>query len=165
MHLYFFLRGKFEQVELWKCHAQTSYWKWRRFNEKTQKEEIKLVQGALRPSVLGTYEYIFPREALAEVCSFFGILPPINKNDEYHSFSPKALDFLRMATLRKMFRCKKIPKKILNKAATIPDTFTTEEFERGVTNCKIPGVSMHVIGIKDDEYKYFEQFGYSQEAL
>ena len=72
MHLYFFARGKFEQLELWKSHAQAAYWKWRRV-DKDGKEEVKIVQGSLRPSVLGAYEYVFPKEALAEVCSFFGI--------------------------------------------------------------------------------------------
>lgn len=162
MHLYLFVRGKFEQVEHWKSHAQAAYWKWRR--TKDGKEEISLVQGALRPSVFGAYEYIFPKEALAEVCSFFGIFPPKTKNAKYSSFSPKAFDFLRMATIRKMFACKKIPDSILKKADKIPPTFSTEEFERGVGNCVIPGVAVHAIGIKEDEFKVFPS-GHYQEAL
>lgn len=163
MHLYFFVRGKFEQVELWKAHAQTAYWKFRRINNTTGKEETILVQGALRPSVFGAYEYVFPKEALAEVCSFFRILPPITREAKYSSFSPKVFDFLRMATIRKMFGCKKIPNKILKKAAEIPDYFMTEEFERGSPNCKIPGVALHVIGIKEDVKTKIGN--YFQEAL
>ena len=53
MHLYLYARGKFEQVKLWEAHAQTSYWKFRRTSIETGKEEIILVQGALRPSILG----------------------------------------------------------------------------------------------------------------
>jgi len=158
MHLYFFVRGKFEQVELWKAHAQVAYWKWRRIN-KEGKEEIKLVQGSLRPSVLGAYEYIFPKEAIAEVCSFFGI-----ETNESYGFNKIGL-YTRHFCLRKIFGVRKIPKEILEKAKTIPNTFTTMEFERGVSNCIIPGVNCHVIGIKDDEYKYFPQFGYTQEAI
>lgn len=146
MHLYLFARGKFEQVELWKAHAQASYWKWRRFNVKTEKEEISLVQGALRPSVLGAYEFVFPKEALAEVCAFFGI----TKNENY-GFGKIGLHTRHFA-LRKIFGAKKIPKKILEKAATIPNCFNTEEFERGAGNCIIPGVGIHVIGIKEDKY-------------
>lgn len=163
MHLYFFIRGKFEQIELWKVHAQAAYWKFRRLNKKTNKKEMIIVQGALRPSVFGAYEYIFPKEALAEVCAFFGILPSTNRNVKYNSFSPKPLDFLRMVTLRKMFACKKIPNSILKKAAKIPNTFTTEEFERGVSNCIIPGVAMHVIGIKEDREAIIGD--YLQESL
>lgn len=157
MHLYLFVRGKFEQVELWKSLAQSAFWKLRRINNKTGKEEIILVQGALRPTVLGAYEYVFPKEALAEVCSFFGI----TKNQNY-GFGKIGL-YTRHFALRKIFGCKKIPKKILEKAKKIPPTFTTEEFERGVSNCVIPGAAKHVIGIKED--RVGEKDGYTYELL
>ena len=157
MHLYFFVRGKFEQIELWKSHAQSTYWKWRRINNKTGKEETKIVQGALRPSVLGAYEYIFPKEALAEVCSFFGI-----RANENYGFGKFGL-YTRHFALRKIFGCKKIPKAILKKAEEIPESFTTEEFERGSANCIIPGVALHVIGIKEDEEGVIGD--YTQEKL
>lgn len=144
MHLYLYARGKFEQVELWKTHVQAAYWKWRRKNNKTGKEEISIVQGGLRPSVLGAYEYIFPKEALTEVCSFMGI----EKNEQY-GFGTIGL-YARHFCLRTIFGVRKIPKEILKKAKELPDTFSTLEFERAVSNCKIPGVVIHVIGIKDD---------------
>jgi len=157
MHLYLYVRGKFEQVELWKVHAQTSYWKFRRINNKTEEEETIIVQGALRPSVFGAYEFIFPKEALAEVCSFFGI----TRNTSY-GFGRLGLSMRHMA-LRKIFGCRKIPKKILKEAEGIPPTFTTEEFERGCANCIIPGVSIHVIGIKNDKIGVMGD--YTQELL
>lgn len=157
MHLYLFARGKFEQVELWKVHAQTSYWKFRRINNDTRKEEIILVQGALRPSVLGAYEFVFPKEALAEVCSFFGI----TKNTSY-GFGRLNLETRHFA-MRKIFGAKKIPNKILEKAEQIPNSFSTEEFERGQANCIIPGVALHVIGIKDDVMGVMGD--YTQEML
>lgn len=162
MHLYLFVRGKFEQVELWKSHAQAAYWKWRRIDLKTGKEEMKLLQGALRPSVLGAYEYIFPEESLAEVCAFFGIT-----TNESYGFDKIGL-YTRHFCMRKIFGCKKIPQDILKKAATLPDNFTTEEFERGVASCKIPGVAIHVIGIKEDEKRDFifpDGTSYFQEAV
>lgn len=146
MHLYLFARGKYPQVEEWKAHAQAAYWKWRRINNTTGKEEITLVQGALRPSVFGAYEYVFPNEALAEVCAFFGI----TTNTSY-GFGKVGLE-IRHAALRKMFGAKKIPKAILEKAAQTPATYTTEEYERGFSNCIIPGVSVHVVGIKGDGF-------------
>jgi len=157
MHINFFVRGKFEQIELWKSHAQSAYWKWRRINQETGKEEITLVQGALRPSVLGAYEYIFPKEALAEVCSFFGI-----KTNSSYGFGNLGLNTRHLA-LRKIFGCKKIPKKILEKSKLIPSSFSTEEFERANANCIIPGVAFHVIGIKKD--KEYIIGNYFQEAL
>lgn len=158
MHLYLYVRGKFEQVELWKAHAQCAYWKLRRTDVKTKKVKEILVQGALRPSVLGAWEYIFPKEALAEVCSFFGVT-----TNEQYGFKKIGL-YTRHFSLRRIFGCKKIPNDILKKASKIHDTFTTAEFERGVTNCKIPGVSVHVIGIKEDATLTFKD-GFTQEGL
>ena len=158
MHLYLYIRGKLEQCEVWKCHAQASYWKLRRINKKTKKEKIILVQGALRPSVLGAYEFIFPKESLVEVCAFFGI----TKNESY-GFGKIGLN-TRHFVLRKIFGCKKIPKKVLEKAEKIPSTFTTAEFERGCSNCIILGVSLHVIGIKEDGEIILND-GSTQEAL
>lgn len=157
MHLYLYARGKFEQVEQWKNHVQSAYWKWRRINNTTGKEETILVQGALRPSVLGAYEYVFPKEALAEVCSFFGIT-----SNEQYGFGKIGL-YTRHFALRKIFGCKKIPKEILEKAKTIPPSFSTGEFERGVTNAIIPGVPVHVIGMKED--KIGVMGNYTQEML
>ena len=142
MHLYLFVRGKFEQIELWKSHAQAAYWKLRRINNETGKEEIILVQGALRPSILGAYEYIFPKESLAEVCSFFGIT--CNVRDVYSFGLGGFPAYARHLALRKIFGCRKIPKDILKKSKTIPASFSTEEFERGISNCVIPGVAVHV---------------------
>jgi hypothetical protein len=147
MHLYVYPRGKFEQVELWKAHAQAAYWKWRRINNTTKKEEIILVQGALRPSVMGAYEYIFPKEALTEVCSFFGI-----KDETGYGFGKLGLE-TRHFGLRKIFGAKRIPSKILKEAQKLPPTISMADYERGVSNCVIPGVSLHVIGIKEDKDK------------
>lgn len=157
MHLYIFVRGKFTQVEEWKAHAQAAYWKWRRINKNTGQEEVVLVQGALRPSVLGVYEYVFPKEALAEVCAFFGI----TRNYSY-GFSRLGIE-LRHASLRKIFGSKKIPDSALDSAKEIPDTYTTAEYERGFGSCIIPGVAIHAIGIKED--KQITLGDYIQEAL
>ncbi len=161
MHLYLYIRGKYEQVELWKAHAQASYWKFRQVNNKTGKKTTILVQGALRPSILGAIEFVFPKEALAEVCSFFGIIGGVRGNTSY-GFGKIGLE-TRHFGMRRIFGAKKIPKKILERAAEMPPTFTTEEFERGAANCIIPGVAIHVIGIKED--KIGEVGDYTQEYL
>jgi len=160
MHLYFFLRGKFEQIELWKCHAQTAYWKWRRINLKTGKEEIKYVQGALRPTIFGAYEYIFPKESLVEVLSFFGMGPDTNDvKFQFCWIGAKA----RYAILRKMFNCKKIPNSVFKKAKETPSCFSVDGKERGVGNCIVGGAGPHIIGIKEDTM--IDLYGYHQEGL
>ena len=157
MHLYLYVRGKFEQVELWKCLVQASFWKFRRHNNKTDKDEIICVQGSLRPSILGAYEFVFPKEALAEVCSYLGI----TSNTSY-GFGRLGLSMRHLA-MRKVFGAKKIPLKILKEAEQIPPTFTTAEFERAGADCIIPGIGIHVIGIKDDIVS--ELGDYTQEML
>ena len=142
---------------MWKAHAQVAYWKFRRINNETGKEETTLVQGALRPSVLGAYEYIFPKEALAEVCKFFGIA-----ESQSYGFGKLGLETRHFA-MRKIFGAKKIPKKILDKAKTLPGIYTTEEFEMGLNDCVIPGIGLHVIGIKDDKHGIMGN--YTQELL
>lgn len=158
MHLYLFARGKFEQVEVWKSMVQAAFWKWRRINQKTGEEEISLVQGALRQSVLGAYEYVFPNEALPEVCNFLGI----TKNNSY-GFGGLGLT-ARHSVLRKMFGARKIPASVFKKAAKIPTSFTTQEFERGCNDCKIPGVAIHLIGIKNDKFSVIRD-AFWQEML
>lgn len=163
MHLYLYARGKWEQVRLWESHAQSAYWKLRRINLTTNKEEIILVQGALRTSVLGAYEYVFPKEALAEVCSYFGITEQSAFRDCTAFGFGNLPGYTRHFCMRQIFGCRKIPKDILKKADKIPDSFSTEEFERAGTNCKIPGVAIHTIGIKDD--KMGDMAGYHYELL
>ena len=103
------------------------------------------------------FEYVFPKEALAEVCSFFGI-----KKNESYGFNKIGLHSRHFA-MRKIFGCKKIPNKIIKEAEKIPPTFSTEEFERGASNCVIPGLGLHVIGIKDDAVGVMGD--YTQEML
>jgi len=157
MHLYLYVRGKFEQVELWKAHAQCAYWKWRRINNKTGKEEEVIVQGGLRPSVLGAYEYVFPEEALVEVCKYFGI-----DQSQSYGFGKIGLETRHFA-MRKIFGASKIPKKIIEEAKTLSPTFSTKEFERGCSDCVIPGIGLHVIGIKKDKRGILGE--YTQELL
>lgn len=144
MHLVFFIRGVYNQVEIFKTLAQSQFWKWRRRNlEKKGREETILVQGAFRPSMLGSYEYIFPQESLAEVLSILGIGNDVLAE---HGFMPKA----RLAVLRKVLGVKKIPQDILDKAKKIPPTIMINNSERGLHHLQIPGVTVHFIGIKED---------------
>jgi len=157
MHLFFFIRGINNQVELFKTIAQNHFWKWRRTNILKNKEEIILIQGGLRPSVFGAYEYIFPKEALPEVLAIFGITS--NESYGFKKITLKARHYI----MRKVFNCKPIPKKILDQVKNIPESIVLDNSERGLSHNKIIGVAVHVIGIKEDVFGQIK--GYMQEFL
>lgn len=146
MHLQFYLRGLPQHVELWKALTQGQFFKWRRILKETNEEEIILVQGGLRDSVLGTYEYIFPKEALATVLAIFGKVDPKDIGAELTIGRG-----MKLGVLRKLTGTKKIPKRIWEKAKDIPKSIVINDAERGLS---YPGgaakVSVHIIGIKED---------------
>lgn len=159
MHLYFYIRGINQQVELWKLFAQTQWWRWLRKNLKTKKIEEVLVQGALRPSVFGAWEYIFPEECLAEVLTSFKV------GDGGIGAKPTRKNKAKLLSLRKLFGCKKIPKKIYEEAKKIQASVMIKGFWRGLSQLNIPGVAIHVIGYKEDDRQEVEKWGYEQEML
>ena len=147
MHLQFYLRGLPEQIGLWKALAQGQFFKWRRINKETKEAEMVLVQGGLRDSVLGTYEYIFPKESLATVLNIMGFTKEkIGVNCFMKDWKGEA----RLAVLRKIIGLKKIPKKVLKEAANIKSSIVINESERGLSDFAGAMVTVHIIGIKDD---------------
>ncbi len=157
MHVIFFARGIYSQVKLWETLMQGTFWRWERKNLKTNKKETILVQGALRPSVLGAYEYIIPKECLAECLAVMGI----TKNEQY-GFGKFGLHSRHWA-LRKVFGAKKVPKKVFDEANKINPSLYFDESMRGLSSLKVHGVAIHLIGIKEDDYR--ECQGYMQEML
>lgn len=145
MHLQLIVRGIISQVRLWESMMQNHFFKWRRINTKTGKEEITLVQGGLRPSVLGTYEFVFPEESLPEVLNILGL-----KSQQDTGTSRIFKYKVKLAVLRKICGVKIIPKEAFEKAKNIPDSIYFDEYERGLSSTKIPGVAIHPIGIKED---------------
>ncbi len=145
MHLQIIVRGILPQVRLWESMMQNHHFKWKRINIKTKKEEIVLVQGGLRTSVLGTYEFIFPEESLPEVLSFLGFTDK-SKIEAIPSFMNKT----KLAVLRKLCGVKKIPKSAFEEAKKIQPTIYFKDYERGLSTITVPGVSVHPIGIRED---------------
>lgn len=142
---------------------QSQFWKWTRKNLKTGKDETVLVQGALRPSILGAWEYIFPEDCLPEVLSFIGRVDP----DDIGALKQPG-NFFKLGVLRKIFGCEKIKTEVFDEAKKIPTTIYFNEFKRALTHCKIPGVAIHIIGIKKDIFRDFDfpdGTEYHQEAL
>ena len=148
MHIFFFPRGVQQFVEVYLAHLQSQYWIWERTNLKTGKKEKTLVQGALRPSYLGAYEYVFPEEALAEVVAVLNI-------QQDKSF--------RMKVLRKMFGLEPIPDEVYKQAKEVKVDIYVEGTNRGLTGIRVPGTGACVIGIKRD--RRGDMYGYNQEAL
>ena len=148
MHLIFYARGVNQHIEVWKMFMQTQMWAWKRRNLKTNKEETALVQGALRPSIFGAWEYIFPEEHYQEVMT---LLMGKNDNPSNTIGSDQTLkNKFKLAWLRKAFGAKKLPKWEL--VPTMKYVETT-------------GVSFHFIGVKKDRREKCKQFGYEQEML
>jgi len=145
MHLVFHLSGVPQQATFWKAMAQNQFFKWRRINLKTNKEEIILIQAGLRDSVLGTLEFTFPKEALPTVLcimdlkeGMLGVQP---------SFKSKA----RVAVLRRILGLKKIPKKAFKEAEELNSSIMFDDLERGLSDLQAARVSIHPIGIKADK--------------
>jgi hypothetical protein len=150
------VRGISHQVEVWKTLAQSHFWRWKRLNLETGEDEEILVQGALRPSLFGSYEYIFPEECLSEVLAVFGI----TKEDYiFKSFSRK----ISRVAIRKALGCKPIPLKNFKEAEKMPESLLISNSMRGLSHNKIPGVAIHAIGIKTD--KRDKLFNFYQEYL
>lgn len=149
MHFFFYIRGVYGQCELWKTLAQSQFFKWERTDKATGVKHMSVVQGALRQSVLGVYEYVFPEEALADVMSIFGLY-----GEEYVGVDggvPTLNTKLKLGTLRVILGAQKIPKKIFKEAKDIPPTLYFNESNRAMSNLQvIHGVSIHPIGIKKD---------------
>ncbi len=166
MHLQLYVRGLCPQVELWKSMMQNHFFKWRRTNIKTGKEEITLVQGGLRNSVLGTYEFTFPEESLPDVLSLIG---STSKEKIGIGVQNSFMNRTRLATLRKLCNVKKIPKSAFEKAKKLKSSVYFNDSERGFSDVIIPGTSVHPIGIKKDKQitMYDPQFKatFEQEAL
>ena len=144
MHLVFFLRGVNSQVELWKVLAQSQFFIWTRTDKKTGKDFDNLVQGALRPSVLGSWEYVFPEECLPAVLSMFGLC------EGSIGATKSFMNNVRLRVLRKILGVKKIPKKAMEEGKLIAPTILINGSYRGISPVYIVGVALHPIGIKKD---------------
>lgn len=172
MHLIFLPRGVQHQIDIWKTMAQCQFWKWKRKNlnvcecgqprEKHKKTktckrfkmrtEFNFIQGALKPSVFGCWEYVFPEECLTEVLAVFGC--PEN-------YKP----CFKIKALRQLFRAEKIPKKNIDEAQKVPPTIMVQGSNRGLANCRIDGVGMYFIGLIRDRRVKWKDVGYEQELL
>ena len=159
MHLYFYIRGIKQQTDIWVTLAQGQFWVWKRKNLKTRKIVHTLVQGALRPSIFGAWEYVFPEECLAEVLQHFGIA------DSGACMTATYRNKAKLIMLRKLFQVKKIPKEIFEEANKIPQSVTIKGHWRGICGLRVPGVTIHAIGTKKDMRKKVKRFGYEQEML
>ena len=145
MHLQIILRGLPQNVELWKLMAQAQFFKWKRKDYKTGKDDDTLVQAGLRESVLGTYEYVFPKEALATVLAMMGVTDPKRIGCK-NTFGRR----LKLSVLRKMTGTKKIPKKYFEEAQKIECSIEINDSERGLSHLHHARVTPHIIGIKED---------------
>ena len=163
MHLVFYLRGLPQHVSLWKAMAQNQFFKWRRINLKTKKEEIILIQGGLRDSVMGTMEFTFPEEALPTVLCIMGLKEGNLQVEK--SIMSKA----RVMVLRRILGLRKIPKKAFKEAEKLDASIMFDDLERGLSNFSAARVAIHVLGIKKDKrgdmINEASGYAYNQELI
>ena len=152
MHLYLYVRGLPQWVGMWEAFAQSQFYKWRRIDTRTGQEQLSLVQGALRKSVLGTYEYVFPKEALPTILAIIGVC------EGDMSVEPTLKNKINLIALRKMIGCKKIPSSVFKEAGKIVTSLILNDSERGLTDFRQIKVSPHLIGIKDDKMGEMKDF-------
>jgi len=159
MHLFFYIRGVPQFEAMFKSFMQSQFWKWDRINLETGKKETLLVQGALRSSVLGAYEYIFPEECLAEVLALFGL-------EEGRTGAEKSTaNYLKLGILRKIFGAEKIPKEAFKQAKKIPTSILVKGSMRGLSAVMTEFVTIHTIGIRKDRREKNKKLGYEQEMI
>lgn len=152
MHLYFWARGISHQIELWKILMQGHFWRMPIKDTITGVEREILVQGALRTSVLGAWEYVFPEKCLPEVLQILGL-----RGEDDLGVADKTYAKVRLAATRKIFGAEKIPKEAWEELKTLPQDGTLVKGRyRGLSNSIVPGVSIHPIGIKRDETSLFQ---------
>lgn len=160
MHLYLYARGVKQQLSIWEMFMQSAFWAWKRKDLKINKETITLVQGGLRPTIFGAYEYIFPEECLVDVLASLEIT-----YNNYIGTDKTLMNKARMALLRKMFGASAIPKEVFKKAEKTPTSYTLDCCGRGLSSLRVSGVALHIIGIKTDEREKKENWGFEQEML
>lgn len=141
MHIYFYLRGITEFVDLTKAFLKSQYWKWHLPDGK-----YMMVQGGLRESVLGVQEYIIPETALPEFLAMMNI----QSSNDIGVSDKKMLHKFKLATLRKILGCKKVSKESYEEAEDINPNTVLNNFERGLSEAPLKNVSVHLIGIKED---------------
>ena len=153
MHLFFYIRGINNWVETWKIMAQGLFWKWERTNLITGKLEEFALQGALRPSILGAWEYIFPEEALPDVLAVFNITKDLTGGMTHDKILGQLPNKFKLAAMRPLFGAKKIPKEAFKEAEKIPTSVILKESHRALSHLGaeiVPGIAIHPIGIKAD---------------
>ncbi len=178
MHLYFYIRGVKQQCDLFVSLAQGQFFQWDRKNLLTGQMETTLVQCGLRQSVLGAQALIFPKECLAEVIAMLGLTRLDHEGNYIIGVAPEWKHSFKLAVLRKIFDAQPIPKDVYEAAKKCPTSYKLQGSKRGLSHLIIDGVSIHPIGIKEDDMgimhtkvdpitnkeEYFAE-GYEQEML
>lgn len=143
-HIYFITRAGIAETEFLKANLQSQMFSWTRKNLETGQEEPFAVQGKLREVKL--WEYVVPDEHVAEVCFYLGF-----KGDGNHVHKKDV--GLQAWALKKALHLDPIPK------------FNVDTLKVSPRLIYRAFCTIYPLGIKKDEVKDFEQWGYNQEAL
>ena len=142
MHLILMTRGIIGKMEEWTALLRAQRFPWKIKDLKTNKEELKMLQGALRPIQL--WEYVFPKESLNDVLGAMDIKgeklrPEVN--------APAWM-------LRKFMKLEPIPKED-KRTVTGYRPFGELNKEKmpviPICDLRTKGVAVYPIGIKQDK--------------
>ena len=165
MHVYFLTRGIIQTRNTWVDFMKTRLFPWKRKNLDTEKWEIKLLQGALRPIEL--WEYVLPAESLMECLA---MQEKSNGKDslilEKGELRPEIAPYAKL--IQKLMSLKSIPK--FDNPIRMGYKFDNHSLP--LNWVPLDGFAVYPIGIKEDKYQNFPEYiepgapkGYYQEAI
>lgn len=131
--------------DFWVSHMQAQAFPWVRKNLKSGKDEQTLIGLSLKPIEL--WEMTFPAECLNEVLLYNGIGGKEQVHDDKLKWLGKAF--------RKGMGLKPIPDYKKEGLKVWPRLLDAAR----------QGMSIYGLGIKEDEYKEYPQWGYLQEGI
>ena len=153
------IRGPKNQCDLFRMYMQTQMFCWKRKNLKTKKDEVTLVQGALRECGF-IYEYVFPEECLDEVLTMLD-----TKNTDDSTMLGVRAWVLRKALGKGAHKVEPVPdyKEIPRQWVKIGKQYlTTQRY------IEKRSVAIYLIGIRRDprkDYDFKEEGKWNQEGL
>ena len=142
MHLILMTRGIIGQMEEWTALLRAQRFPWKIKDLKKEKEELKMVGGALRP--IQFWEYVFPKESLNDVLGAMNI--------KGEKLRPEVNAPVWM--LRKMLKLEPIPKP--EKEVPVTGYRPKGELNKGIMpaiavhDLRVDGVAVYPVGIKHD---------------
>lgn len=161
MHLYIIPRGVRHAIQLFETYIQAQMFSWKRINLESGKEEISFVAMGYRDCGMFK-ELVFPREHLLDVLKMLDYDPKYGGK-----LSDWKKSLMRLGLGNKVISIKTAINKWKDKQSNIRFGYANTKTNafKDYRYIEKRGVDIAFIGIKEDEYMDFQEWGYKQEAL